>query len=291
MIDMVFVVDDPAKWHTSNLVHNRSHYSMLGYSGGECIARIQDHFGAEVYYNTRVRCRDMLIKYGVVKTSTLISELVNWNTLYLSGRLHKPVQVCRNTTSKILKKALWRNQLSAVYTSLLLLPEEFNEEQLFTTITGLSYSGDFRMIIGEDKGKVSNIVKPNLKYFQSKYANILETVEHIHWNASTGMIEQDKSRECLYSHLNRLPTNLIRTIVRLADNEQCKDNQTVFRKLAKDPQCCTHYVNKAVKRIVAYSSITQSVKGIFTGGIQKSIMYSLEKLKKMLKGGKRENES
>lgn len=33
-----------------------------------------------------------LIKYGVVSTQTLCEDLQTWKTLYLSGRMHKPVR-------------------------------------------------------------------------------------------------------------------------------------------------------------------------------------------------------
>jgi translocator assembly and maintenance protein 41 len=67
------------------------------------------------------------------------------------------------------------NLASAVRTALLLLPEEFTELDLFETIAGLSYRGDFRMQVGENPHKVRNIVGAQLESFRSLYGGLLKS--------------------------------------------------------------------------------------------------------------------
>lgn len=83
-------------------------------------------------------------------------DLEEWETLYLAGRLQKPVKILRQDAK--LGLATKSNLENAIRVSLLMLPEQFSEEELFLKIAGLSYSGDFRMRIGENPYKVYNIV-------------------------------------------------------------------------------------------------------------------------------------
>lgn len=34
-----------------------------------------------------------IIKYGVISTDSLIDDLIHWKTMYVAGRLHKPVGI------------------------------------------------------------------------------------------------------------------------------------------------------------------------------------------------------
>ncbi|XP_021509145.1 phosphatidate cytidylyltransferase, mitochondrial isoform X2 [Meriones unguiculatus] len=140
MLDLVFTVDDPVAWHSKNLKKNWSHYSFLKLLGPRIISSIQNNYGAGVYFNPLIMCEGKLIKYGVIGTGVLIDDLLNWNNLYIAGRLQKPVKIVSMNENMVLRSAMDKNLKSAVTTACLMLPESFSEEDLFIEIAGLSYS-------------------------------------------------------------------------------------------------------------------------------------------------------
>lgn len=288
MLDFVLVVDNPQEWHRENLNFNKKHYSFLKHLGHKQIARIQDKFGAGVYFNTLVPFEQRLIKYGVIGTDRLVSDLANWDTLYVSGRLHKPVKIVKKPHSARLIQALHTNLCSAVHASLLQLPETFTEKDLFTTITSLSYSGDFRMKFGEDKGKVSKIVTPNLPHFSKLYQPILSETLYVTYNEHTNMFIHYQNEVTRFYHMNNLPRAALQELWRVRRKkfpDMYPDVEDVVRSTSLDGDCA-NYVSQSIESIVKKSSWSQSLKGIVTAGIRKSIKYSWSKVTKMLKGGK-----
>ena len=77
----------------------------------------------------------------------MISDLLDWESLYIAGRLQKPVRII-DSASKLkdreLHLAMRMNLKNALHTALLMLPEKFPERMLFDKICGISYRGDFR---------------------------------------------------------------------------------------------------------------------------------------------------
>ncbi|XP_074652103.1 phosphatidate cytidylyltransferase, mitochondrial-like [Tubulanus polymorphus] len=284
MLDFIFVVDDPVLWHKKNMTANASHYSsLMTRLGGANIAALQDRYGAGIYFNTLVPCEERLIKYGVISTRRLITDLLDWDTLYVSGRMHKPVLILEYDKTDTLQAALGTNLQNALHAALLILPEQFTELQLYLCISGLSYAGDFRMTIGEDKNKVRNIVTPNIERFRKLYGHIIDKESHVSWNKRSGTLDQCLTNTTRYHHLNLLPKNLIENIVDYRNRDgRHRDMEEVIRSVCNDPDCDV-IVHRCVVDIVKSSSISQSFKGIFTAGFVKSIKYSKDKLKKMLK--------
>ncbi|NXO51052.1 TAM41 protein, partial [Aramus guarauna] len=267
MLDFVFAVDDSVTWHMMNLLKNRSHYSFLKVFGPKQISSIQN-YGAGIYYNTLVPCNGRIIKYGVISTDTLIDDLLHWKTLYVAGRLQKPVKILTQNENSKLQAALVSNLKSAVTAAFLMLPESFSEEDLYMQIAGLSYSGDFRMVIGEDRLKVQNIVKPNVPHFQKLYSNILQDCPQVVYKHHLGRLEAsiDKSPEGQFTQLMALPRTLQQKITSLVDPPgKNRDVEEILLQVAHDPDC-GFVVHQGISGIVRSSSIVQSAKTILTAG-------------------------
>ena len=279
MLDFIFVVDDPKSWHAENVERNADHYSAFFRMFPQRIAPYQENKGAGVFFNTLIPFEERLIKYGVVNTNCLISDLKHWDTLYISGRLHKPVNIVIPPSNEDLSVALKMNLKSAFHASLFLLPEQFTEEQLFIKIASLSYSGDFRMIVGEDKGKVKKIVDPNMDHFRALYDNVVQNEKYL--CRKQNMFQQSKCDQSSLHHLESLPLHVLNNLSSMCGGDQTGPH---FLKTVAKNKDAQKYVAQSIAKVVKDSSIWQSLKNIPTAGFRKTVMYSLSKLKKMVKG-------
>ena len=167
MTDLMLAVDDPEEWHRENVERHPEHYSGLAWLGASAVAAVQ-RSGAGLYYNPFARVRGRLIKYGVISRAHLAQDLQQWSSLYVSGRMHKPVRVLRDCV--VTQPLLQSNLRSALVASLLLLPARFPERELYHTICGLSYLGDVRGGFAESPNKVRNIVAAQLPLLRALYA-------------------------------------------------------------------------------------------------------------------------
>lgn len=140
------------------------------------------------------------------------------------------------------------------------------------------------MIIGEDRSKVQNIVKPNVPYFQKLYSNILQDCPQVVYKHHLGRLEIDKSPEGQFTQLMALPRSLQQKITSLVDPPgKNRDVEEILLQVAHDPDCGL-VVHQGISGIVRSSSIVQSAKTILTAGAKKSVTYSMKKLYKMTKG-------
>jgi len=187
VIDFVFGVSHTQHWHSLNLAQHPDHYSGLKWlpNSSAIVSHMQDDWGAGLYYNPYITVNGIMIKYGVVNLDTLARDLSEWDTLYLAGRLQKPVKILRDDPR--IRLANQVNLISALRTALLMLPEYFTERQLYERIAGLSYLGDPRMsslLASESPNKVSNIVGAQLPGFRQLYVPLIDNMPNISFNDS-----------------------------------------------------------------------------------------------------------
>jgi translocator assembly and maintenance protein 41 len=194
----------------------------------------------------------------------LIADLLHWRSLYVSGRMHKPVDTLLQSSP--VAAAQRQNLNAALAVALLTIEREsFSEEELFLAVAGISYRGDMRMRLGgENANKVVNIVRPNLRAFVELYRPLLEQDKLLRWNGSEGRFWQPRDLTRRQQLIARLPPSISATLNVLAKNE----SETIAT------------LDEQLARIVARSSWTQSMKGLFSGGLVPSISYAAHKLKK-----------
>lgn len=325
MVDFIFGVTYTQHWHDLNLQEHRDHYSGIGSLGSYVVSKVQDSFGAGVYFNPYVTVNGTLIKYGVVNLQTLCRDLSEWDTLYLAGRLQKPVKILRDNPSVRLANQV--NLISAVRTALLLLPPDFTEHDLYSTIAGISYMGDPRMRVGgDDPRKVVNIVSNQLPNFRRLYAPLIDNLPNISFNdpvTSTQSWFDDPKvnaklaqnmdpmtrghmvrrlpkafREKLYfeyqAKFNIPPGEFRKMLEQAADEDpdriRRKEGGPFEQRIAKDTDGLKTEVKQVIEKTIRWPSVTQSLKGVVTAGFARSWRYTREKRQKNRDSVKKQRE-
>ncbi|KAL2006724.1 hypothetical protein VTN00DRAFT_9392 [Thermoascus crustaceus] len=320
MIDFIFGVSYTQHWHSLNLHEHRDHYSGLGSLGSYVVSQTQDRWGAGVYFNPFVTVNGTLIKYGVVNLDTLCRDLSEWDTLYLAGRLHKPVKILRDHPRVRLANQM--NLLSAVRVALLLLPPEFTEYELYSTIAGISYMGDLRMSLpAENPRKVNNIVSNQMTNFRRLYAPLIENLPNVTFNdprrSEWDWIENPEANMRLSQDMDPVKRgNMVRRLpkafrdklyfqyqsryqipraefTKMIEESTDEDPQRIHRRqggpfdrrIAADDHL-KEEVQNSIKKTIQWPSTMQSIKGLFTAGLGRTWRYIREKREKYRDSGK-----
>lgn len=326
MIDFIFGVSYTQHWHSLNLQQHRDHYSAVGSLGSYVVSRIQDNWGAGVYFNPYVTVNGTLIKYGVVNLDTLCRDLSEWDTLYLAGRLQKPVKILRDDPRVRLANQV--NLISAVRTALLLLPSSFNEHELYSTIAGMSYMGDLRMTLPtENPHKVANMVTHQLPNFRRLYAPLIENLPNVAFQdprcsrpdwaedpSTNATLVQDMDPVKRGNMVRRLPKSFREKLYfryqskfqipqlefnKMLEESSDEDPTRIKRRqggqfeqrVASDDQLALKQeVGGVIKKTIAWPSMSQSIKGPVTAGFRRTWRYMKEKREKYKQGSKKSEE-
>ncbi|KAH9480441.1 Phosphatidate cytidylyltransferase, mitochondrial [Psilocybe cubensis] len=288
MLDFIFAVTHPAHFHSINMHQHPNHYPLHArLLGSSYVSRVQEA-GPGVWFNAYVPMNGVTIKYGVTTVDTLCSDLLNWQSLYVAGRMHKPLRIIKDDARVRLTQQV--NLTSAVRAALLTLPEEFSETELFERITGFSYSGDPRMALPiENRNKVGNIVRKQGPQFKELYHRLVVGLPGVHWPVDGTRIQQDLAPHARAAHLRKLPSNLLR---RVKENYARKgetnaeleaDESAYWVHLAGD-QNLPKVITDEVSNIVKGPATIQSIKGVISLGLGKTIRYGGAKMSKWWRG-------
>jgi len=299
MIDLVLTVSDSIAFHEHMLERYPDHYSALArLCGPSFCTKLQrsERSGAGVYFNPLVespvtttddtkRCKQK-IKYGIVQTEELLDDLTNWRWLYLAGRMQKPtVNVDGLEESDRIAVAQRQNLDMALAASLLLLGDDFDSTMqtprtyslttLFEQIAGLSYAGDPRMDVGgEDPNKVTKLVRSDgqERRFRDLYDQSMTNLQEMGLMevvVGTGSLsvaidlDDDATRQHLWKSL---PKRVNRG--------------TCYGVGIENRQASAQYLSKCLVNIVRPAARRQSLKGVLTAGIVKSVQYAATKFAK-----------
>lgn len=69
MLDLIFAVDNPLKWHDENIKRNGHHYSFLRHLGTKTVTSLQ-RSSAGVYYNAHVTVESQVLLLYIVVVSS-----------------------------------------------------------------------------------------------------------------------------------------------------------------------------------------------------------------------------
>ncbi|KAH7878028.1 mitochondrial matrix Mmp37-domain-containing protein [Lentinula edodes] len=282
MLDFMFAVTHPAHFHSINMHQHPSHYTLHSrILGSDYVSAIQA-ITPGVWFNTLVPMNGVTIKYGVTTIDNLCSDLLNWNTLYLAGRMHKPLRIIKDDARVRLTQQV--NLTSAVRAALLTLPANFTETELFERIAGISYTGDPRMVLpAENRGKVGNIVRKQGPQFKELYHRLVVGLPGVHWPLNTQHIHQDISPQARSLHLRKLPVNLIFHMKQRYGVQVKEEENQYWVRMAGDEKL-PEMVNREIRTIVRWPATAQTLKGIVSAGLGKSLRYSTAKISKWWKG-------
>jgi translocator assembly and maintenance protein 41 len=194
----------------------------------------------------------------VIETRDLVTDLQRWDSLYIAGRLQKPVKLLSDRT-KELDLALQSNLKYAVNVAVTIMALEtpqpsFSEKDLYLAISRLSYEGDIRMLFAEDPQKVENIVNNNFEHFAALYRPVLE-------------------EKCAKKELQELENDTFgildsRGLLEFPDGVAFSEGATL------------ETVQLQLRGKVRRASVVQSVKGLLSAGMGRSLKYVGRKISK-----------
>ena len=258
-LDLMLIVDDLKSWHLENMHLNPKDYSFLGKMYFKLVKNDKLIGKTGVTYLSNIVYKNKIYKYGVIDKKFFIKALHSWNSFYIPGRFQK--NVLEVVSNNEIKNAISENRENAMFISLLMSEKKVSLTDILVKLCNMSYAGDTRMAIAENPHKVVNIVKGSKQEFISIYESIIEKYAKIKDEMITIIPEK------LETKINDIPSSLKEYL--LENNVDINDNKIVEK-----------YVLEYLSNINKKESTYQTIKGLKTNGLVRSIKYAYQKVKK-----------
>ena len=271
---------------------NPSHYALIAkLMGVSMITSIEQNYGAGIWYNTMIQLPHVpfQIKYGIISSTLFKQDLLDWKYLYVAGRLHKPVRLLQEPSEEgafgdvSLEEMMERNRRYALSCSLLMLPPAFSVADVLIQISGLSYLGDFRMQVGEHPDKVQNLVQGDVAGFFDLYQpHLKELRQQGFLRPDTGSGQEGEEKLDLLLSTPSSPSLQLQDLQAIACSKASFEPSQHSLLLPPSMANVSHeLLGTRIGERIASNALSQSLKGIVTAGVRKSMVYAgLKVLKK-----------
>ncbi|MCI5984531.1 MAG: phosphatidate cytidylyltransferase [Firmicutes bacterium] len=242
-IDLILIVNDMKLWHKENIKKNPKDYSFIGrnFFLNSSLDEIKGITG--ITYQSNIEYKGHLFKYGIIEYGDFVRHMQTWDSFYVPGRFQKPILTIKS--NNFIDELILQNRRNACKVGLLCLNNK-DLKDLYLTICNLSYSGDTRMKVAENPKKVENIVGASYDKFNEMY----------NFN---DLYQKNGERIEYEIDIDELPSSLEKYI---------KDDKTKEKVM--------EYLSDLNRK----ESSLQTMKGIKTNGIVKSLRYGLAKVLK-----------
>ena len=259
-IDLILVVEDLKKWHLENIKLNKNDYSIIGkaYFKHSSPDKLKGCTG--ITYLSNIVEDGNIYKYGTIEEKDLLRYLDTWESFYLPGRFQKTVYPIIENNE--LKEAINKNRENALMVASYLSGfQPTTRKDIYVMLCGLSYLGDTRMKFAENPRKVLNIVEGSFDEYNKIYK-----LDKKYLSVKKDIV--DVNIEMISKEFGNLPSGLKDYIQDYTDS----DYEIVRERILK-------YFEKLNKK----ESTKQTIKGISTNGIVRSINYASKKILKKIK--------
>lgn len=259
--DIIIIADDFKDYLIEDYEKNPSHFSadfdkkiLLSKKAKE---KFYSNVGCLKFYHNGVHFKAMVISMQALK-----QDLNTWKYFGMAGRLTKPILY--GNIPQDLEQLIQMNRENILVTALLFNNNhQISDNELYNTISKLTYMYDFRTILpGEKKSKSSDIVSGAFDFFEEAYS------ENDIIKVNNGIIKNPHPVELI----ENLPDNL-RIYLTSHNIDLTSSNENNLKKISS-------LINAYFRKTNFPNSIRLALSSSTTLGKKETVHHALNKVKR-----------